>query len=144
MKISSKGRYGLKVMLDLAINATDTHVALKQVAERQNISERYLEQVFSLLRKGGVIKSIKGPQGGYKLMCDPKTTSMGTILKVLEGDLSVKDQKEETDIAEDCIRKIVWDAIDQSLNETIESITLQDLVDEYKNATDDSGYMFYI
>jgi len=144
MKISTKGRYGLKAMIDLAVHATDGHVALKQVAERQNISERYLEQVFSLLRKGGVLKSIKGPQGGYLLDCDPKTTTMGDLLRILEGELTVQDTKEDKDPAEKCINEIVWKAIDQSFNDTINGITLETLVEEYRKETDTKAYMFYI
>ena len=144
MDVSTKGRYGIKAILDLAINAKENHVALKEVAERQNISERYLEQVFSILRKAGFIKSIKGPQGGYLLNCDTRTTTMGDLLRALEGDLSIQRTVEDSDITEKCINQVVWKAIDDSIRETIEKITLDDLIESYKKEMCDSAYMFYI
>lgn len=144
MEISTKGRYGIKAILDLSINARENHVALNQVAERQNISERYLEQVFSILRKAGFIKSVKGPQGGYSLDCDPKTTTIGDLLRALEGDLSLQRVPESGDITGKCINNVVWKAIDDSVRETTEKITLDDLIDSYKKEINDSAYMFYI
>jgi Rrf2 family protein len=89
MKLSTKGRYGLRAMVDLAVHSSGEHVALYSIAERQNISENYLEQVFSILRKAGLVKSVKGAQGGYTLADKPSNISIGAILRVLEGDLSV-------------------------------------------------------
>lgn len=143
MKVSTKGRYGLKAILDLAVFGTTNHIPLKQIAERQNISERYLEQVFSILRKGGLIKSVKGPQGGYLLACGIKTT-VGEILRVLEGNLNFEQKVETGDITEECINAIVWQEIDKSINLTLENITLENLVEAYKTKSEDSAYMFYI
>lgn len=146
MKISTKGRYGLRAMLDLAVHSLGDHVALKTIAQMQNISENYLEQVFSILRKAELVKSIKGPQGGYILARSAADITVGDILRVLEGNLSVIDDVEAglNDKAELCIANNVWKKINESINSAVDSITLEDLADEYKKLDCDSQYMFYI
>lgn len=143
MKISTKGRYGLRAMLDLAVNSNGGHVSLYNIAERQNISVNYLEQVFSALRKSGLVISIKGAQGGYKLAANPMNIKVGDILKSLEGCLSVvsADSENETDMQQ-CITKCVWNKINKSIDDVVNSITLQDLIDEYKGMNEYP--MFYI
>ena len=112
MKISTKGRYGLRAMVDMAVYSAGDHISLKSIAERQNISEGYLEQVFSILRKAGLINSVKGAQGGYILAGRTDEITVGDILRALEGKLSVIDEKsleEKTnDKIESCIREQVW------------------------------------
>lgn len=148
MKISTKGRYGLRAMVDLAINSVTDHVALKNIAERQNISENYLEQVFSMLKKSDMVKSIKGSQGGYTLGDKPSNITIGSLLRVLEGSLTVTDTKTETaggDIGlENCIKKNVWDKIDESINSVVDNITLEDLVIEYKKSQKNGEVMYFI
>jgi Rrf2 family cysteine metabolism transcriptional repressor len=146
MKISTKGRYGLKAMLDMAAFSYGDQVSLKSIAERQNISDNYLEQVFSTLRKAGLVKSIKGAQGGYILGRDASKITIGDILRALEGSLSVVDydQYNRNDDAENCIRKNVWEKIDASINETVDSITLEDLANEYRTTKGNYAYMYYI
>jgi len=148
MKISTKGRYGLRAMVDLAVYSGGDHISLKSIAERQCISEGYLEHVFSALRKSGLVKSIKGSQGGYSLGEDPSKITVGTILRVLEGDLSVieeKDMKEKTnDRIEDCIREKVWNAINECIAGVVDKITLEDLVNEYKKMVNQEIFMYYI
>ena len=95
MKISTKGRYGLRALIDLAINIDSENVSIKTISERQNISERYLEQIFSLLRKGGIIVGRKGAQGGYILGKNPSELTISEILKVLEGENIFIDINEE-------------------------------------------------
>lgn len=147
MKISTKGIYGLKAMVDLGINSTNESVTLKSISERQNISESYLEQIFSTLSKKGLVKSRKGAQGGYTLGDNPSNVTVGDILRALEGDLSVisKDRykTEDEDRAEKLIRLNVWDKMNNSLNSIVNSITLENLIDEYKNM-DESFEMYYI
>ena len=94
MKISTKGRYGLRALIDLAVYAGKVSVSLGSIAERQNISLKYLEQVFSQLRNANVIKSVKGSQGGYILSDKPSNIKVGTILRALEGDLTITDEDE--------------------------------------------------
>ncbi len=148
MKLSTKGRYGLRAMLDLAIHSVEGHVALNSIAARQEISVNYLEQVFSVLRKAGLVKSVKGAQGGYTLGVKTTNLTVGNILRVLEGDLSIIDKKaEETDknnTVEYCIRANVWDKLNDSINSVVDSITLEDLVHDYKELNENLSLMFYI
>lgn len=149
MKISTKGRYGLRALLDLAVNSNGEHVALSNIAERQSISENYLEQVFSSLRKAGIIKSVKGAQGGYILAEKPSNIRVGSILRVLEGDLSVvqDDGNHPQNYYESiqyCLKLKVWDKMSESINNFVDSLTLEDLVQDYKTLNNDIGDMYYI
>jgi len=142
MKVSTKGRYGLKAMIDLAAHSNDgTCVSLKSIAERQGISEGYLEQLMALLKKNGFIKSIRGAQGGYILEKTAEEISVGDILNVLEGPLNVVECVSDKGSAgcgnstcKKCVTKNVWEKISDSLSEVVNSISLQDLVDEYIDA----------
>ncbi|TYQ15763.1 UNVERIFIED_CONTAM: BadM/Rrf2 family transcriptional regulator [Acetivibrio alkalicellulosi] len=146
MKISTKGRYGLRAMVDLAVNSKGEHVSLNSIAERQEISESYMEQVFSLLRKSELVKSIKGPQGGYMLSRNPSNITIGEILRCLEGSLLVYDDKKEeyskVNTVESCLKANVWDKINESINSVVDSITLEDLILEYKK--NNQSLMYYI
>ena len=148
MKISTKGRYGLRAMLDLALNARGEHESLNSIATRQNISENYMEQVFSLLRKAGLVKSIKGPQGGYTLGLEPSKIKVGDILRVLEGELIVADEKTneilKNNTYEYCLQLKVWNKINQSINAVVDSLTLEDLMQEYKKINSNQSFMYYI
>ncbi|MFD3156271.1 RrF2 family transcriptional regulator [Haloimpatiens sp. FM7330] len=142
MKISTKGRYGLKAMVDLAVHSVSESVTLKSISERQNISEGYLEQIFSSLRKSGIIKGRKGQGGGY-IICDSLSDiTVGDILRVLEGDLSVVDENNTTNKIEKCLKENVWDKINECINDVIDKITLQELIEKYNY--DNEGYMYYI
>ena len=88
MKISTKGRYAVRVMLDLATNNTGEYIKVKEIASRQEISEKYLEQIISVLNKAGYVKSIRGAQGGYKIARDPSNYTVGMILRLTEGSLN--------------------------------------------------------
>jgi Rrf2 family protein len=148
MKISTKGRYGLKAMMDLAIYSFGEPLNLKSIAERQNVSEKYLEHIFSALKKAGIIKSTKGTQGGYILAQPAADTTVGNVIRALEGDLSIaeKTDSEEgnTDILERCINQNVYEKIDNSINQLLDRITLEDLQQEYKKMNRNIDYMFYI
>ncbi len=145
MKISTKGRYGLKAMVDLALYSTDENtVTLRSISERQSISERYLEQIFSSLKKSDLVKSIKGPQGGYMLGRQAKDISVGSILRALEGDIHIVSTEEEINCKIDkCIKDNLWNKINGSIDKIVDSITLEDLVMEYSKI-DNEEYMFYI
>jgi Rrf2 family transcriptional regulator, cysteine metabolism repressor len=137
VKISTKGRYGLRALIDLAINMDSENVSIKAISERQNISERYLEQIFSLLRKAGIILGRKGAQGGYILGKNISELTIIEILKVLEGDSIFIDinEKEENEL-EDFINKNLWKDINVIIKDYFTSITLEDLVDNYKKSKD--------
>jgi Rrf2 family transcriptional regulator, cysteine metabolism repressor len=148
MKISTKGRYGLRAMLDIAVNSAGDHVALKAIAERQNISENYLEQVFSILRKADLVKSVKGAQGGYVLANNPSNTTVGEILRTLEGNLTVVDDDGSVKNGEKTIENLlttnVWEKINESINSVVDAITLEDIVNEYRKLNGNQSLMFYI
>ncbi|CBZ03062.1 Rrf2 family transcriptional regulator [Clostridium botulinum] len=145
MKISTKGKYGIKAIIDLAINSTEEAVTLKSISERQNISEGYLEQIFSLLRKNNLIKGIKGAQGGYILEKDSAHITAGEILRALEGDLSVVELNDDylNNRMEKSIKTNLWDRINESIERVVDSITLEDLVEAYKKS-DNQSIMYYI
>lgn len=142
MKISTKGRYGLRAVMDLCINSNGDYVPLISIAERQNISKNYLEQVFSALRKTGIVKSVKGSQGGYLLNGKTSEVTIGNILRALEGDLSVVKEEQSNSKIEYCIKMNLWDKIDQKLYQIIDNMTLEDLINEYNKGTD--SMMYYI
>ncbi|ABN53726.1 MAG TPA: Rrf2 family transcriptional regulator [Hungateiclostridium thermocellum] len=147
MKMSTKGRYGLRAMLDIAVNSKGDIVSVKSIAERQNISESYLEQVFSILRKAAIVKSIKGAQGGYVLADDPSNITVGKILRTLEGNLNVvdiDDRDSEVSKEEKCINEFVWNKINKSIDKVVDNITLGDLLREYQKLEDNSSVMYYI
>lgn len=133
MKLSTKGRYGVKAMVDLAIHYGNEPVSIKSISERQNISEYYLEQLFSPLRKAELIKSIRGSQGGYVLNKEPKFITVYEILDVLEGPVEISSciEQEICDNMDCCSTRLLWKKIKDSINSVTKSITLQDMVDDY-------------
>ncbi|HBY71763.1 MAG TPA: AsnC family transcriptional regulator [Lachnospiraceae bacterium] len=138
MKLSTKGRYGLRAVLDLAVHDTDEAVALSQIAERQGISMNYLEQLIPKLRKAGIVKGIRGAQGGYILAKPADEISTGDILRALEGDLNPVDCAEITNgestcsNSDTCVTKYVWKRISDSINDAVDGIMLSELVEESK------------
>ena len=107
MKLSTRGRYGVKAMVDLAINYGEEPVSIKSISVRQNISESYLEQLFSPLRKANLIKSIRGAQGGYVLSREPKDITVADIMKVVEGPIEVSECIENND-CDNIVRSIFF------------------------------------
>lgn len=137
MKLSTKGRYGLKAILDLAIHSSDGQVALKSIAERQGLSENYLEQLFASLKKAKLIQSVRGSQGGYLLGRSPEKISVGDILRALEGSMAPTECVEENCTStgccntDGCVTRSVWEKIRDGINNVIDNITLKELVDDY-------------
>lgn len=146
MKISTKGRYGLRALVDMAANAQESPISLIQTAKRQKISLNYLEQVFGTLRKAGIVVSVKGAGGGYKLSRDPSDITVKEILEALEGEFSIIDRTSEDkmDAMQKAVQELVWDKIDQNVNEFLEKRTLAQLVLEYQNNLGQSSDMYYI
>ncbi len=136
MKISTKGRYALRLMLDLALNDTGIPVQIKDISVRQEISNKYLEQIVSALNKAGMVKSIRGPQGGYLLAKRPKNYTVGSILRVMEGSMapvSCLEFEENTCPRErDCATLVVWKRLDEAIRGVIDHITLEDLMREHQ------------
>lgn len=137
MKISTKGRYALRLMLDLAINNTGEYITIKSIAARQEISEKYLEQIISLLNRAGYVKSVRGAQGGYKLAKDPAEYTVGMILRLTEGSLvpvdCLEDGNDECSRCDSCVTKEVWQELYVAISSVVDRITLQSLVDKQLN-----------
>ena len=137
MKISTKGRYGLRALIDVAVHSEKEASSISAIATRENLSESYLEQLMAKLKKAGLVTSIRGAQGGYILAKPADEISVGDILRALEGDLTPVDCPE---IIEDgacsgadiCVTKYVWKKINDSINQTVDEMKLSALLEESK------------
>ena len=141
MKISTRGRYGLRAMIELAANS-ERHISLKTIAERQGISENYLEQLFAPIKKAGLLASYRGARGGYGLTKPPNEITVGDVLRILEGNLSPVECVEPdgkcscgSSNCDCCVTKSVWAKMYKSVNNVIDSITLKDLADDYQEVS---------
>lgn len=135
MKITTKGRYGLRALIDLAQYSEIEPVSISSIAARQGISERYLEQLMTLLKKADLIKSIRGAGGGYVLAKDVNDISVGDVLRALEGSLEPVEcaayrEEDGCAAAGGCVTKYVWQKINESINRTVDEISLKQLVEE--------------
>lgn len=145
MKLSTKGRYGLRAVIDLAIHMDEEAIALSQIAERQGISTNYLEQLIAKLKKAGIVNSIRGAQGGYVLAKPAEEISVGAILRALEGDLNPVDCSEVTQgdspcsNSDLCVTKYVWKRISDSINDAVDGIMLSELVAESRKVQAEVG-----
>lgn len=136
MKLSTRGRYGVKAMFELALNYGSEPLSIKTISEKQNISEYYLEQLFGSLRKAGLVKSIRGAQGGYVLSRPPSEITVGDILDILEGPIEISeciDDEDNCSRIEYCATRLLWIKIRDSVNKVTHSITLEDMVNDYKS-----------
>ena len=146
MKISTKGRYSLRMLIDLAMNCKEGEfVSLKEIAQRQNISKKYLEQIVPLLSKAGFLKANRGYQGGYMLSKPADKYTVGEILRLTEGNLAPVACL-ETDVndcprANECITLPVWKGLYDVINKYLDSITLQDIIDKSPFAQGDGYYI---
>jgi Rrf2 family cysteine metabolism transcriptional repressor len=136
MKLSTKGRYGLRAMLDLALNGDNGPITIHAIAQRQEISERYLEQLLIPLKQAGMVKSVLGSQGGYVLGRAPQDISVGDIIRVMEGPLAPVEcvselNPDECKRADMCVTRIIWAKLRDSITEILDSYSLLDLANEY-------------
>lgn len=142
MKISTKGRYALRLMLDLAMDNSGKPISIKEIAGRQEISDKYLEQIISILNSAGVVRSVRGPQGGYMLKNDPQNYTVGMILRLTEGSLApvscVEDKIADCGRMENCATMNVWKRLNDAINGVVDNITLSDLVEWQKSC--ESGF----
>lgn len=136
MKISTKGRYALRLMLDLAYNHTGSFIPIKNISQRQDISDKYLEQIITQLSRAGLVKSARGAQGGYMLAKEPQEYTVGEILRLLEGNLApvacVDDTKDACTREDECVTMEVWREIKDAVNKVVDNITLADLVEQQR------------
>ncbi len=129
MKISTRGRYALRVMIDLAINENNGYISLKDIANRQEISMKYLEQIVSVLNKAGLVDALRGNNGGYKLNRKPSEYKVGEILRVSEGDLTpVYCIHENCSRKKNCKSYSFWKGLDKTITDYVDSKTLEDLI----------------
>lgn len=148
MKISKKCRYGLKALIDLSVNSENQYMVLGNIAERNGISPQYLEQVFASLRKAGIVKGVKGSQGGYRLNIEPRDLTVSTILEALDGSYQIEaeeipDDSYEWGIAVS-IQKLVIDPINDQLDQILKNVTLDDLRKNYLDYKESNQDMYYI
>ncbi|MGN0407045.1 MAG: RrF2 family transcriptional regulator [Bacteroides sp.] len=140
MKISTRGRYALRMMLDLAVNYNGEPIRLKDISKRQGISDKYLEQIISILNKAGFVKSIRGPQGGYRLTKEPKDYTVGMILRLTEGSLApvscLDDEVNECERQNECATLLLWQKLNDAIKGVVDGITLADLVTWQMQKTD--------
>jgi Rrf2 family protein len=131
MKLSTRGRYGLRAMADLAIHADGSPVTLAEIAQRQNISSGYLESIFSMLKKAALVRSVKGAGGGYLLARPAADIRVGEVLGALEGDLSIIEPESaaQTSRLNACIKAHVWDTVSTRIRGVVDGVTLQQLID---------------
>lgn len=135
MRISTKGRYALRMLVDLAEHKNDGFIALKDIANRQNISKKYLEQIVTVLNKSHILQTNRGFQGGYKLAVAPEKCTVGEIIRVTEGTLSplacIDDDNEvRCDRSDECATLFVWKGLKDVVTDYLDGITLQDIVDK--------------
>lgn len=144
MKISTKGRYALRMLIDLAMHP-DGYVALKDIAQRQNISKKYLEQIVPLLNKAGLMRTNRGYQGGYMLSKPATQYSVGEILRLTEGSLApvscLADDTNECPRASECITLPVWEGLNKVIYDYLDNITLYDIIEQYNNKVDNTYYI---
>ena len=143
MKISTKGRYGLRAVLDIAMH--DDASSVSSIAARQFISENYLEKLISMLKKAGIVNSLRGAQGGYVLARPAEEISVGEVLRALEGDLNPVDcaeidgSGEMCDGADTCVTKFVWKRISDSINQAVDNLMIAELARDGRHLLGENG-----
>ncbi len=134
MKISTKGRYSLRLLLDLAEHKDDGYISLKTIAERQGISKRYLDQIMMLFNSTDYLKTVRGSQGGYKLAKSPDQYTVGSILRLTEGGIAplacLEDNADDCDKHDICSARWVWQGLGDAMASYLDNLTLQDIIDK--------------
>lgn len=144
MRISTKGRYAIRLMLDIAQHSNGENVSIKDISQRQDISLKYLEQIVNMLSKAGFLKSQRGSQGGYKLIRKPEEYTIGDILRVTEGEMApvscLEDEKNQCPRAGQCPTIKFWRGLYQTINEYLDGTTIADLVHSAEENNEDFCY----
>ncbi|WP_339250708.1 Rrf2 family transcriptional regulator [Sporosarcina sp. FSL W8-0480] len=139
MRISTKGRYGLTVVVELGKKYGEGPLPLRKIAEEQNLSEAYLEQLIPALRNSGIVNSVRGAYGGYKLSKPPSEITAGDVIRLLEGPIQVVEGIEESNVPQQSL----WNRIGEAIRDVLDKTTIHDLI-EAEESTNLDGYMFYI
>ena len=134
MKVSTKGRYALRMLLDLAEHKEEGYIPLKDIAKRQNISKQYLEQIISIINSSGALRANRGKQGGYMLAKEPSAYTVGQILRITEGNLApiacLEDKVNQCERAKSCRTLSMWKGLNKVITEYLDGITLQNLLEK--------------
>lgn len=144
MKLSTKGRYGLRALIDLAVYSGQEAVSIQSIAKRQNISDRYLEQLMGKLRRAGLVVSIRGAGGGYRLARPASEISVGEVLRALEGNLDAvtcpgTEEGPGCEDADLCVTRYVWKRINDSITQAVDTIMIEQLVEESRRIREEKG-----
>lgn len=141
MRISTKGRYALRLIIDIAINSSNKPVSIKDVSIRENISDKYLEQIISILNSGGIVRSVRGPQGGYTLRKAPEDITVGMILRLTEGTISpvpcVEEDSPKCERMSTCSTYDLWQRLNQAISDVLDTTTIADLIANRPEAGND-------
>ena len=133
MKISTKGRYALRLLTDLAVHQEEGFISLKDISERQNISKKYLEQIVPMLNKSGILRTNRGNRGGYMLAKSPEECTVGEVLRATEGNLApvscLDFESNDCPRAASCATLFVWEGLNCAIREYLDSISIQDILD---------------
>ncbi len=132
MKISTRGRYGVRILLDLALNEQETPRMIREIAESQKISEKYISRLIIELRRAGLVQSVRGSRGGYRLAQRPADLTLLKIIETMEGPIRLVEclsTPEYCQQSDDCVARSVWDLVNHDIRQKLESLTLQDLLD---------------
>ena len=142
MKISTKGRYGLRALIDICIYSSAEMVTVKSISERQGISERYLEQIFSTLKQGGIVKSLKGASGGYIFSKEIKTIKIKELIELLEKDIYCEiDDSIDSGSLETTLNEVLWREYNKKISDFFDGLSLEDLAEKHK---ENKNLMYYI
>ena len=137
MKISTKGRYALRMLLDLAEHRNDKFIALKDIAKRQNISKQYLEQIITIINNSMILRANRGKHGGYMLAKEPSEITVGQILRITEGNLSsiscLEGEVNQCDKVDTCKTLYIWKELNKVIADYLDSVTLQDILNKHQN-----------
>ncbi|TET27897.1 Rrf2 family transcriptional regulator [Candidatus Aerophobetes bacterium] len=147
MRLSTKGRYGARAMLDLALNSGKGPVLLRDIAKRQEVSEKYLEHSITTLRKAGLVRSIRGARGGYVLAKLPSQIRLSEIMEVLEGSMAPVECVDDPQVcqrAQLCVTRDIWAEMKEAIDNILESITLQDMVERQNRKKNSKAIVYNI
>ncbi|MEE9191076.1 MAG: Rrf2 family transcriptional regulator [Candidatus Aerophobetes bacterium] len=147
MRLSTKGRYGARAMLDLALNFGKEPVLLRDIATRQEVSEKYLEHSMSSLRNAGLVRSIRGARGGYILAKPPSEIRLSEIMEVLEGSMAPVECVDDPEVchrADLCVTRDIWEKMKEAIDNILESTTLEDLAERYKDKESSNAIIYNI
>ena len=144
MKISTKGRYGLRTLMDIAIHQADGPVNLRDIAERQGISSKYLWQIVNLLKTAGLVRGLRGPKGGYVLLRPPAAITLLDVIQILEGPISLVECVDDScycDRMRNCVTHSIWSEVSQAVRDALARVTLAEILRRHVSSGDSGQYV---